>query len=55
MRSAWITLTMHSDLQTAYHDHIFVPIDLGMNAMAQLILLQERAREGILPEAGSLC
>ncbi|MPW18218.1 ACT domain-containing protein [Paraburkholderia sp. CNPSo 3157] len=67
-RCAWITLTVHSDLQAvgltaafakalgeagiscnviaaAYHDHIFVSVDSAKNAMAQLILLQQRARE----------
>jgi hypothetical protein len=75
-RSAWITLTVHSDLQAvgltaafskslgeagisckviaaAYHDHIFVPVDTAKDAMALLSLLQQRARDGRSPEAGS--
>jgi hypothetical protein len=63
-RAAWITLTVHSDLQAvgltaafagalgragigcnvvagAYHDHIFVPLDLAQSAMAALKALQQ--------------
>ncbi|HDR9277832.1 TPA: ACT domain-containing protein [Burkholderia vietnamiensis] len=66
-RAAWITLTVHSDLQAvgltaavaealtrasiscnvvaaAFHDHIFVPIELAADALAQLAGLQARAR-----------
>jgi hypothetical protein len=65
-RAAWITLTVHSDLQAvgltaafagalgragigcnvvagAYHDHIFVPLDLAQSAMAALKALQQEA------------
>ncbi len=63
-RAAWITLTVHSDLQAvgltaafagalgragigcnvvagAYHDHIFVPLELAQSAMAALEALQQ--------------
>ena len=63
-RAAWITLTVHSDLQAvgltaafaaalgragigcnvvagAYHDHIFVPLELAQPAMAALKALQQ--------------
>jgi uncharacterized protein len=62
-RCAWITLTVHSDLQAvgltaafatalgnagiscnvvagAYHDHIFVPVELAQQAMSVLQQLQ---------------
>lgn len=63
-RAAWITLTVHSDLQAvgltaafagalgragigcnvvagAYHDHIFVPLELAQSAMTALKALQQ--------------
>ncbi|TKC86918.1 ACT domain-containing protein [Trinickia terrae] len=68
-RAAWITLTVHSDLQAvgltaafakalgdagiscnvvaaAFHDHIFVPVESAQRALAQLLLLQQRAQQG---------
>ncbi|WP_035055259.1 ACT domain-containing protein [Andreprevotia chitinilytica] len=65
-RAAWITLTVHSDLQAvgltaafatalgnaniscnviaaAFHDHVFVPVELGQAAMAVLWALQRQA------------
>lgn len=65
-RCAWITLTVHSDLQAvgltaafaralgdagiscnvvagAYHDHIFVPEERALDAMAALRQLQQSA------------
>ena len=66
-RCAWITLTVHSDLQAvgltaavaaaltqaniscnvvaaAHHDHIFVPIESGNEAVAVLQALQQRSQ-----------
>lgn len=63
-RAAWITLTVHSDLQAvgltaafasalsqanigcnviagAFHDHIFIPVELASQAMAALQALQQ--------------
>jgi Uncharacterized protein conserved in bacteria len=51
-RAAWITLTVHSDLQavgltaavaTTCHDHLFVPVESASQAIAVLRTLQERA------------
>ena len=51
-RAAWITLTVHSDLQAvgltaavaaAYHDHLFVPVESASQAIAVLHTLQEHA------------
>lgn len=65
-RAAWITLTVHSDLQAlgltaafshalasagiscnvvagVFHDHIFVPVELGPRALEVLIALQGNA------------
>lgn len=64
-RSAWITLTVHSDLQAvgltaavaaalaqadipcnvmagAFHDHLFVPVETGREALAVLEVLQRQ-------------
>lgn len=66
-RAAWITLTVHSDLEAvgltaafatalgdagiscnviagAFHDHIFVPVDRGADALRALHALQHAAR-----------
>lgn len=63
-RAAWITLTVHSDLQAVgltaafagalgqadiscnvvagtFHDHLFVPVERGEQALATLIMLQQ--------------
>lgn len=68
-RAAWITLTVHSDLQAvgltaavaaalaqahiscnvvaaAFHDHIFVPVESGGEALAALQQLQRRSGQG---------
>lgn len=68
-RAAWITLTVHSDLQAvgltaavaaalaqahiscnvvaaAFHDHIFVPVESGGDALAALQQLQRRSGQG---------
>lgn len=68
-RSAWITLTVNSDLAAvgltaavsraladagiscnvvaaAHHDHLFVPVDRGADAIAALRVLQENAGRG---------
>lgn len=66
-RAAWITLTVHSDLQAVgltaafsnalagagiscnvvagvFHDHIFVPIELGRQALEVLLKMQAQAK-----------
>ncbi|MBI3713814.1 MAG: ACT domain-containing protein [Burkholderiales bacterium] len=66
-RAAWITLTVHSDLQAVgltaafsnalasegiscnvvagvFHDHIFVPVELGPRALEVLLDLQREVR-----------
>ncbi len=68
-RAAWITLTVHSDLQAvgltaavaaalaqvhiscnvvaaAFHDHLFVPVESGGDAVAALQQLQRRSGQG---------
>lgn len=68
-RAAWITLTVHSDLQAvgltaavsaalaqaqiscnvvaaAFHDHLFVPVESGDDALAALQQLQRRSGQG---------
>lgn len=68
-RAAWITLTVHSDLQAvgltaavaaalaqahiscnvvaaAFHDHLFVPVESGGDALAALQQLQRRSGQG---------
>ena len=71
-RAAWITLTVHSDLQAvgltaavatalaqahiscnvvaaAFHDHLFVPVESGGEALAALQRLQRRSSPGAEP------
>ena len=71
-RAAWITLTVHSDLQAvgltaavatalaqahiscnvvaaAFHDHLFVPVESGGEALPALPRLQRRSSPGAEP------
>ena len=74
-RAAWITLTVHSDLQAvgltaavasalaqahiscnvvaaAFHDHLFVPVESGDEALAVLQRLQRRSSASTEPPVG---